>query len=116
MNIGDRIREYLRAYPTKLSKALYYKHAGSILPIDAKIEIYLVSNADIGTPQERLLGSFKFPGTPNLVRSTNRAGKPLTEQFSYSYVIDEKTGNAAFEVRLHQGFRFAASVSIRGKK
>jgi len=113
MNIGDRIQGYLLAYANKLIKALYYKHAGSVLPIDAKIEIFMVSNADIGTPQERLLSSFRFPGTPNLVRSTNaRTGKPLTEQFSYTYWTGEKSRNAAFEVRFHQSFRFAASVNI----
>jgi len=74
----------------------------------------MISNADIGTPQERLLSdSPQFPGVPELIRaSSNKTGKPLTEQFEYSYVISDVSGDAAFKIRFHQSFLFVATVKI----
>lgn len=113
MNIGERLHKYLESYATKLAKALYYKHASTFVPAKAEIKIRMVTNADIGTPQELLLSGFIFPETPMLVRCTNKqAGQPLTAQFDYAYQIDDKTRNAAFQVRFYRSILFVALVIV----
>lgn len=69
-------------------------HSNKILPRNADIKPYMVSNADVGTPQERFLSEFpNLPGTPTLIRCSS--GKTAQPQFEYSYVIGNIAQDAA---------------------
>jgi hypothetical protein len=111
MNIGKRLNQHLEIYAQKLVKALYYKHAGLIVPAATEITSVIVSNGQIGEPHELEFRKLKFPGQPILVRCSNsKTAPPLSEQFHYSYGIDPVRGIAVFKVRLNESFLIAAVV------
>jgi hypothetical protein len=115
MNIGERLNQHLNAYAEKLLKALYYKHAGVIVPRAAEITPVIVSNGQIGERHELELRKLKFPAQPILVRCSNsKAAPPLSEQFHYSYGIDQSRGLAVFKARLNESFLIAAVVDAAG--
>jgi hypothetical protein len=110
-NLGPRIHTQMEQYIVKLTKALYYKHFGQIVPTRAAIEYYTVSNAEVGEPHERQIASMRFPGTPVLVRCSNaRTSAPISDQFQYSYLGSDPSGDAVFKIRFHQAVLVASTV------
>jgi hypothetical protein len=115
MNLGPLMHAHLDDYIGKIVKALYYKHFAKIIVPTAAVVFTLASNADIGTERERRINSMHFTGVPTLVRCSNsRSGRPLSEQFEYTYLHDGLTGDSVFKIRLHQSFIIAAAVFWEG--
>jgi hypothetical protein len=110
-SIGPRIHAQMEQYIVKLTKALYYKHFGQIVPTRAAIEYYTVSNAEVGEPHERQIAAMSLPGTPVLASCSNaRTRAPISDQFQYSYICTDPPGDAVFKIRFHQAVVVASTV------
>jgi hypothetical protein len=107
-NLGPKIHAHIETYVIKLTKALYYKHFGQIVPAQAAVEYFTASNAQVGLPHERLIASMRFPGQPILVRAT----APISDQFEYSYLGSNPPGDAVFKIRFHQALIVASTVRL----
>jgi hypothetical protein len=71
----------------------------------------VISNAEVGEPRERLIGSMRFPGTPVMARcSKARTKAPISDQFECSYLGSDPPGDAVFKIRLHQDLIVASAV------
>jgi hypothetical protein len=115
-NLGPKIHAHIKNYVIKLTKALYYKHFGQIVPPQAAVEYFTASNAEVGQPRERLIASMRFPGQPILVRCSNaRAKAPISDQFEYSYLGSNPPGEAVFKIRFHQALIVASTVRAGGE-
>jgi hypothetical protein len=115
MNLGPLIHAHLDAYIPKIIKALHYKETAAIIPSTASVVFLVASNAQIGARVERLISGMQFREQPVLVRCSNaRTGRPISEQFEYSYLRNDETGNAVFKIRLHQTFVVAVAIYWSG--
>jgi hypothetical protein len=115
-NLGPKIHAHIENYVTKLTKALYYMHWRQIVPTQAAVEYFTASNAEIGEPHERQIVSMRFPGKPTPVRCSNaRTKAPISDQFEYSYLGSDPTGDAVFKIRFHQTLIVASTVILDGR-
>jgi hypothetical protein len=111
-NLGPKIHAHIENYVTKQTKALYYMHVGQIVPVQAAVEYFTVSNAEIGEPHERQIVAMKLPGEAKLSRCSNaRTKAPISDQFQYSYVLGTSPPiDAVFKIRFHQALMAASTV------
>jgi hypothetical protein len=111
-NLGPKIHAHIETYVIKLTKALYYMHVGQIVPEQAAVEYFTVSNAEIGEPHERQIIAMRLPGAPKLSRCSNaRTKAPISDQFQYSYILGAFPPiDAVFKIRFHQALVVASAV------
>jgi hypothetical protein len=75
-DVGPKIHAHIESYIIKLTKALYYKHFGQIVPTQTAVEYSAASNAEIGEPRERQIASMRFSGRADscaLVKWSNKS-------------------------------------------
>lgn len=82
-------------YGVKLGKALYYLHAGRVLPKEGTVRVAVFPNTDFMAAQFPLDRFVVLTARPIIARS----GKSLHSQFSYRFATSAEDVGAAFLVQ-----------------
>lgn len=109
IKVTDEVNEAVKVTAEKITKALYFKHTGQILPNDSAIYARWFTNAEV------LSG--KSPLVPEVLRLANMSGKlircskPLNDQFDYRYQVSAEHGISLFVGNFGNTFGFVSLAS-----
>lgn len=110
LHVPDLVHEAISAVGAKLTKALYFKHTGKILPINVGIRFRWFTNAQqmMGSSPlvPELLEMAKFTG--EVIRNNN----PLKDQFDYRYVISSDHQIGMFCCVFGETFGFVSFLTV----
>lgn len=112
LHLGPLVNEAVLNFSRKLIMALYYKHAGKILPHSAGIGIRWYTNADIlnGALPDGL--SRYLEKYPNI----QRCKIDLQKQFNYGFAFSENRRMSVFLVNFRLSFSIVGAVNLDAKK
>jgi hypothetical protein len=106
--LPDEFIQAMERYGVKLTKALFYRHAGQPVPASAQIKSRVFTNSETHLAKEAFSVFSKLPGHPTVSRSK----QDLSSQFSYQYGRDANNMGAAFMMQFAQSFSALSLVRL----
>lgn len=95
-----------RRYAMKLAKALHYRHTGRIVPTDGRVDALVYPNSACLSGELPLDEFALLRGEPVI----SRAGKQLSDQFSYRYGAAPEGDCSAYIIQFGESMAIAAFV------
>lgn len=110
VNVPDQLHAAVGRFALKLTKAVYYRHAGLVLPANAGVLFQWFTNAEL-REHGRILVLDAMKQFDGMSAPITRTGQDLSDQFDYKYSVDEHGALHMLQVVFGEVFGFVSIFS-----